>query len=130
MKGWDITYITRVYRYYYYYFHPWHSLLQCSFMQPLWKTCCSSALLWNVQIAAPTALSAGTRLCSSPTRLSGCKFSGADFLRGRIGRSASRLASSVWGRFTHNALHLRRPICCREEGEDKLTEYHGNNSQL
>ena len=30
-------YFAWVYCWYYYYFNAWHSLLQCSFMQPLWK---------------------------------------------------------------------------------------------
>ena len=38
-ESWDIAYFARVYYcyYYYYYFNAWHNLLQCSFMQPLWK---------------------------------------------------------------------------------------------
>ena len=34
-------YFARFYYCYYYDFNAWHSLLQCSFMQPLWKHCFS-----------------------------------------------------------------------------------------
>ena len=75
LEGWDIAYYARVYYCYYYYFNAWHSLLQCSFMQPLWKKNCNSDLPGYVKIATSTALSAsalrpGVFLVSCATALS------------------------------------------------------------
>ena len=36
VEGWDIAYFALLY-FCYYYFIAWQSILQCSFMQPLWK---------------------------------------------------------------------------------------------
>ena len=67
LEGWDRAYLALVYPCFYYYFNAWHSLLRCSFMQPLWRKCCSSDLPWYLKIAKPTAL------CASSLRPGNCR---------------------------------------------------------